>query len=85
MLPIWVGFSAPISPNKDLFFGRFSSNMGGFSRNWQRIVKMDSFPPKLIIKVGMTASFGNKERQLSENQALDPRLSASKVPPPPPG
>ena len=59
MPPIWVGFCAQNSLNKGPFFGRFSLNMGGFSRNWQKIVKMGSFPPKSIIKVGMMASFGN--------------------------
>ena len=47
------------SLNKGPFFGRFSINMGGLSRNWQKIAKMDRFSPKFIIKVGMTASFGN--------------------------
>ena len=27
------------SLNKGPFFGRFSLDMGGFSRNWQKIVK----------------------------------------------
>ena len=58
---IWVGFWVQNSLNKGPFFsfGTFSLNMGGFPRNWQKIVKMDSFPPKLIIKVGMTATVGN--------------------------
>ena len=59
MPPIWVGFWAQNSLNKGPFFGRFSINMGGFSRNWQKLSKMGSFPPKFIIKVGMTATVGN--------------------------
>ena len=43
-------------------FGRFSINMAGCSRNWRKIVKNGSFPPKFIIKVGITASFGNWKR-----------------------
>ena len=58
MPPIWVGFWAQNSLDKGPFFGRFSINMGGSSRNWQKIVN-GWFPPKFIIKVGMTASFGN--------------------------
>ena len=54
----WVHYSL----NKGPFFGRFSLNMGGFSRNWQKIVKMGSFPLKFIIEVGMTATVGNKKR-----------------------
>ena len=57
--PIWVGFWVPKSLNKGLFFGRFSLNMAGFSSNQQKIAKMGSFPPKVIIKVGMTATVGN--------------------------
>ena len=59
MPPIWVGFRAQNSLNKGPFFGRFSINMGGFSKNWQKWSKMGSFPPKFIIKVGMTATVGN--------------------------
>ena len=33
------GFLGPKSLNKGPFFGRFSLNMGGFSRNCQKIVK----------------------------------------------
>ena len=50
----WV-FGPKFSRQGSLF-GRFSINMGGLSRSWG---KMDRFPPKFIIKVGMTASFGN--------------------------
>ena len=47
------------SLDKGPFFGRFSINMGGISRNWRKIAKMGHFPPKFIIKVGMIESFGN--------------------------
>ena len=59
MPPIWVGFWVQISLNKGPFFGRFSLNMGGFSRNWQKLSKMNSFLPKFVINVGMTATVGN--------------------------
>ena len=52
------GFWTQNSLNKGLFFGRFSLNMGGFSRHWQKIAKNGCFQPKFIIRVGMTASFG---------------------------
>ena len=53
------GFLGPKFSNKGPFFGRFSINIGGLSRNWRKIAKMGGFPSKFIIKVGMTASFGN--------------------------
>ena len=53
------GFWAQNSLNKGLFFGRFSINIGGLSKNWRIIVKMGSFPLKFIIKVGIMASFSN--------------------------
>ena len=59
MPPIAMGFWAQNSLNRRPFFGRFSINMDGFSRNWQKMSKMDSFPPKFIIKVSMTATVGN--------------------------
>ena len=59
MPPIWVGFWVQNSLNKGPFFGRFSLNIHGFSTNWQILSKMGSFPPKFIIKVGMTATVGN--------------------------
>ena len=60
MPPIWVGFWVRNSLNKGPFFGRLSLNMGGFSRKWQKIVKiMGGFPPKFIINLGMTATVGN--------------------------
>ena len=39
MPPIWVGFWAPNSLNKGPFFGRFSINKGGLSRNWRKMAK----------------------------------------------
>ena len=59
MPPTRVGFWAPNSLNKGPFFGRFSLNKGGLSRNWRKIAKMGGFRPKFIIKVGMTANLGN--------------------------
>ena len=59
MPPIWVGFWAQNSLSRGPFFGRFSIKMDGFSRNWQKLSKMGGFPPKFIIKGGMTAAVGN--------------------------
>ena len=53
------GFLGQNSLDKGPLFGRFSINMGGLSRNWRKMAKMGHFPPKFIIKVGMTASFCN--------------------------
>ena len=48
--------------NRGPFFDRVSLNIGGFSRNWQKLSKMGSFSSKFIIKVGMTAIAGNYTR-----------------------
>ena len=53
------GFLGRNSLNKGPFFGRFSINMGGSSRNGEKEPKMGRFLPKFVIKVGMTTSFGN--------------------------
>ena len=53
------GVLGPKFSKKGPFFGRFSISVGGISRNWQKLSKMGSFPPKFIIKVGMTATVGN--------------------------
>ena len=45
MPPIWVGFWAQNFLNKGPFFGRFSINMGWFSRNWQNLQKCHVPPP----------------------------------------
>ena len=50
------GFLSLNSLEKGPFFGRFTIDMGWFSRTWP---KMGRFPSKFIIKVGMTVSFGN--------------------------
>ena len=53
------GFLGPKFSKQGSFFGKLSMNMSGFSGNWQNCQKMGSFPPKFIIKVGMTATVGN--------------------------
>ena len=60
MPPIWVGFGPKFSKQGSLF-SRFFINMDGLSRNWRKIAK-SGLPSAKIIKVGMTASFGNKKR-----------------------
>ena len=52
MPPIRVGFWVQNSPNKGPFWGRFFFNMGGFSRNWQKIVKKGYFSAKMHHKSG---------------------------------
>ena len=47
-------FLGPKFSKKGSLFGRFSLTMGWFSRNWQKFSYMGSFPPKFIIKVGIT-------------------------------
>ena len=65
MLRVWVcaahmdGFLGPKFIEQGSLFGRFSLRMDGLSRNLQKIVENGWFPPKFIIKVGVTASFGN--------------------------
>ena len=58
MPPIWVGCWVQKS-NKGPFFGKFSLNMGGFPEIGKILSKMDSFLPKFIIKLGMTATVSN--------------------------
>ena len=53
------GFLGPKLSKQGSLFWQISINMGGLSRNWQKIAKNGAFPPKFIIKVGMKASFGN--------------------------
>ena len=52
MPPIWVGFLVLNSLNKGQIFGRFSLNMVGLSRNWQKIVKNGQFSAKIHHKGG---------------------------------
>ena len=52
MAPIGVGFWVQNSLNKGPFFGRYSLNMGGFSRNWQNIVKSEWFSANIHHKSG---------------------------------
>ena len=57
MLPIWVGFWVQNSLNKGPFFGRFSINMGGLSRNWRKIAKNGPFSAKIHHKSGYESKF----------------------------
>ena len=57
MPPICVGFWAPGSLDKGPFFGRFSLNMGGSSRNWRKIVKNGRFSAKIHHKNGHDGKF----------------------------
>ena len=51
------GFLGQDSLNKGPFFGRFSINMGGLSRNWQKIAKNGSFSAKIHHKSGCDRNF----------------------------
>ena len=66
MPPIWVGFWAPNSLNKGPFFGRFSLNKGGLSRNWRKIAKNGWFSTKFHHKSGYVRKF----RELEEGTFL---------------
>ena len=57
MPPIWVGFLAQNSLDKGPFFGRFSINMDGFSRNWRKIVKNGWFSAKIHHKSRYDSKF----------------------------
>ena len=45
------------SLNKGLFFGRFSINMGGLSRNWRKVTKNGPFSVKIHHKSGYDSKF----------------------------
>ena len=45
------------SLDKGPFFGRFSINMGGLSRNWRKIAKNGSFSTKIHHKSGYDSKF----------------------------
>ena len=57
MPPIWVGFWVQNSLNKGPFFGKFSLNMGGLTRNWQKIVKNGEFFAKSHHKSGYDGNY----------------------------
>ena len=63
---IWVGFWVQTSLKKGPFFGRFSLNMGGFQRNWQKIVKNGYFSAKIHHKSG----YDGNCRKLEEGSFL---------------
>ena len=52
MPPIWVGLWVQNSLTMGPFYGRFSLDIGGFSRNWQKIVKNGQFAAKIHHKSG---------------------------------
>ena len=54
-----MSFGVQNSLDKGPFFGRFSLNMDGFPEIGKKLSKIGSFPPKFIIKVGMTAAVSN--------------------------
>ena len=57
--PYGWAFGLKFLQTKVPFFGRFCLDMCGLSGKWRKKVKMGGFFLKLIITVGMTASFGN--------------------------
>ena len=54
----WV-LGSQILKTKGPFSRRFSINTAGFSRIWQKILKMGIFLPEFNIKVGIMATVGN--------------------------
>ena len=57
------GFGVPNALKKGPFFGKFSLNMDGLSREMgEKMSKMGSFPPKFVLNVGMTATVRNWKR-----------------------
>ena len=64
MPPLWVGFWAPSSLDKGLFRQIFHKHgwVTGYPEIDKKESKIGSFPPKLVIKVGMTASFSTWKR-----------------------
>ena len=79
------GFLSQNSLNKDPFFGRFSVNMGGLSRNWRKVAKNGSSSAK-----SHHSGYESKFRQLEEGAFLrtagrPPSIRKSCTPPPPPG
>ena len=51
------GFLGPNSINKGPFFGRFSINKGGSSRNWRKIAKNRWFSAKINHESGYDGNF----------------------------
>ena len=43
--------------NKGPFFGRFSINMGGLSRNWRKMAKNEQFSAKIHHESGYDSKF----------------------------
>ena len=55
--PYGWGFWAQNSLNKGPFFGRFSIDMGGLSRNWRKIVKTGWLSAKFHHRSGYDGKF----------------------------
>ena len=51
------GFLGQNSLDEGPFFGRFSINMGGISRNWRKITKNGLFSAKIHHKSGYDSKF----------------------------
>ena len=56
MPPIWVRFEQKFSKQGSLF-GRISINMGGLSRNWQKVAKNGLLSAKIQHKSGYESKF----------------------------
>ena len=69
------GFLGSKFSKQGSLFGRFPIIMGGFSRNWQKLSIMGSFPPKFIIKVGMSATVGTRFFITNLDQAIVLKVS----------
>ena len=51
------GFLSRNCLDKGPFFGRFSMNMGGLSKNWQKIAKNGAISAKIHHKSGYESKF----------------------------
>ena len=78
-------FLGPKSIKKGPFFRRFSLNMGRFSISWKKLSNMGSFPPKFIVKVGITVTVGNYKEGSFLKAKCQTLAHPQVMYPPPPG
>ena len=84
--PIWVGFWVQNSLNKGPFFGKFSLNIGGLSRNWEKIVKNGKCSAKIHHKSGYDGNCPYvAEGSFLKTGLQTPSIRKSCTPPPPSG
>ena len=83
--PLWIGVWARNSPNKSPYSAICPYIRVYFAEiNKKTVLKMDSSPHKLIMKLGTRANVGNLRRIPPENRATDPVYAQAMYPPPAP-